>query len=195
MGEGGGGRGAKTIMTQKLWGLKEIYPSDFFVFTTECPTILFNPVNKYWTPSTSCLSVFPNWSTQSMGGMHEWITRDTQGKSYITILTLVACVSIFCNLVISIIFWLNMAAFLCALSSDIYKKTKVIGYWTYITYSRNNSRFEQLSHREKWGKKTWPTEKSMLHYAKQKKHRFLQPRGSSTPDFKWRGWSKDFWGF
>ena len=42
--------------------------------------------------------------------------RGRREKSFITF---VACVSIFCNLVISIIFWLNMAAFLCALSSDI----------------------------------------------------------------------------
>lgn len=42
-----------------------------------------------------------------------WVRRE---KRFITF---VACVSIFCNLVISIIFWLNMAAFLCALSSDI----------------------------------------------------------------------------
>ena len=50
MGEGGGGRGAKTIMTQTLWGLKEIYPSDFFVFTTECPTILFKPCKQILNP-------------------------------------------------------------------------------------------------------------------------------------------------
>ena len=74
-----------------------------------------------------------------------------------------------------------MAAFLCALSSDIYKKTKVIGYWTYITYSRNNSRFEQLSHREKWGKKTWPTENSMLHYAKPKKNTDSCSPGGRVP--------------
>ena len=36
-----------------------------------------------------------------------------------------------------------------------------------MTYPQNKTRFEQLSPREKWGKKTWATEKSMLHYAKQ----------------------------
>ena len=87
-----------------------------------------------------------------------------------------------------------MAAFLCALSSDIYKKTKVIGYWTYITYSRNNSRFEQLSHREKWGKKTWPTEKSMLHYAKPKKTPILAAQGVEYPGFQVTGMIEGFLG-
>ena len=79
-------------------------------------------------------------------------SRYARGKSYITILTLVACVSIFCNLVISIIFWLNMAAFLCALSSDIYRKTnRVTDLYNLETIPVSSNYVTQKSGKRKLG--------------------------------------------